>query len=90
MTTETVVVSSIQTVTSTSSETLTVVQEQTNPVIVVGGIMGPPGPSSNVSGSSDVDITGLQDGSMLVYNAASSKWQATTLLEKQVINAGFF
>jgi hypothetical protein len=90
MTTETVVIASTQTVTSTSIETVTVVQEQQNPVIVVGGIMGPPGPSSTVSNSSDVDITTLQDGSMLVYNAADSKWQATKLLEKQVINAGFF
>jgi hypothetical protein len=90
MTTETVVVSSTQTVTSTSTETVTVVQEQQNPVVIVGGIMGPPGPSGSITASSDVDITQLQDGSTLVYDAASSKWQATKLLEKQVINAGFF
>jgi phage baseplate assembly protein gpV len=90
MTTETVVIASTQTVTATSVETLTVVQEQQNPVIVVGGIMGPPGPTGALSNSSDVNITALQDGSTLVYDAASSKWQATKLLEKQVINAGFF
>jgi hypothetical protein len=90
MTTTTVVVESVSTVTNTSSETNTVVQTLETPTVVVGGIMGPPGPASNISSSSDVDITGLQDGSALIWSAASNRWQATTLLEKQVINAGFF
>jgi carbon monoxide dehydrogenase subunit G len=90
MTTTTVVVESVSTITNTSSETNTVVQTTETPTVVVGGIMGPPGPASNISSSSDVDITGLQDGSALIWSAASNRWQATTLLEKQVINAGFF
>lgn len=90
MTTETVVVESQSTITNTSAETNTVVQTVETPTIVVGGIMGPPGPSANISSSGDVDVSNLQDGSTLIWDAANAKWQATTLLEKQVINAGFF
>lgn len=90
MTTTTVVVESNSTITNTLAETNTVVQTQDTPTVVVGGIQGPPGPAGNISASSDVDITGLQDGSALIWSAASNRWQATTLLEKQVINAGFF
>jgi len=90
MTTETILVESQSTVTSTITETNTVIQTIEAPTIVVGGIMGPSGPSSNISSSGDVNITGLQDGSTLVWDATNAKWQATTLLEKQVINAGFF
>ena len=68
----------------------TVVQNIESTTVVVGGIMGPPGVSATVSASSDVDITNLQDGSVLVYSSNDAKWQATQLLEKQVINAGFF
>jgi len=90
MTTTTIVVESSSTITSTLAETNTVVQSLETPTIVVGGIMGPPGPSSNLSSSGDVDITNLQDGSTLIWNATSSRWQASKLLEKQIINAGFF
>lgn len=90
MTTTTVVVESVSTVTNTSSETNTVVQSLDTPTIIVGGIMGPAGPSANLSASGDVDITNLQDGSTLIWNATSSRWQASKLLEKQIINAGFF
>lgn len=81
MTTTTVVVES-------SSAVATLVT-QTN-TIIAGGLVGPRGPSASVSESSDVDVTNLQDGSTLVYDTAAGKWQATKLLEKQVINAGFF
>jgi len=38
----------------------------------------------------DVDVTNVQDGSVLVYNTNGSKWQATRILEKQIINGGNF
>lgn len=81
MTTTTVVVQS-------SSAVATLVT-QTN-TIIAGGIVGPRGPAAAISESSDVDASNLQDGSTLVYDTAAGKWQATKLLEKQVINAGFF
>lgn len=68
----------------------TVVQNIENTTVVVGGIMGPPGASGLITASADVDVTNLQDGSVLVYNTEAAKWQAAQILEKQIINAGFF
>jgi hypothetical protein len=38
----------------------------------------------------DVDTTNLQDGSVLVYNSATTKFETTITLEKQIINGGNF
>jgi hypothetical protein len=38
----------------------------------------------------DVDLMGLEDGSLLIYNATSEKFEASILLEKQNINGGHF
>jgi hypothetical protein len=38
----------------------------------------------------DVDLMGLEDGSLLIYNATSEKFEASILLEKQNINGGNF
>lgn len=38
----------------------------------------------------DVDLSDLQDGSLLIYSAASEKFEASILLEKQNINGGNF
>lgn len=35
-----------------------------------------------------VDTSGKTDGSVLVYNSSSSKFEATTTLDKQLINGG--
>lgn len=59
------------------------------------GEMGPPGPAG-ISGATilnealDIDRTFLTDGATLVYNALSSKWHATTLLDSQVLDGGRF
>lgn len=36
----------------------------------------------------DVDVSNLQDGSVLVYSTDSAKWESTRLLEKQTIECG--
>jgi hypothetical protein len=93
MSSQTILVGSSYTVVSDKTVNNNVVQTDRTPTIIVGGIMGPPGPAgsnSSVSASTDVDVSNLQDGSALIWSAASNRWQATTLLEKQVINAGFF
>lgn len=36
----------------------------------------------------DVDLTAKTDGSLLIYDAESEKFVASTLLEKQVIDGG--
>lgn len=38
----------------------------------------------------DVDLTNLTDGSLLIYNSLTSKFEASTLLDKQEIDAGLY
>lgn len=38
----------------------------------------------------DVDLSDLEDGSVLVYRESTEKWVATRTLEQQYINAGHF
>jgi hypothetical protein len=57
--------------------------------IITSGMMPPPAVNSLMA-SSDVDISGLQDGGVLVYSTATNKWTATNLLDKQIFEAGQF
>lgn len=48
---------------------------------------------SNISGKSaseldDIDLSNLQDGSVLVYSTNSGKWESTILLKKQTVECG--
>lgn len=43
-----------------------------------------------LSDLADVDLTGLEDGSLLIYSTTSEKFEASRLLEKQNINGGHF
>lgn len=82
----------------TQSNNTSVVQEQlVNRVviddkparIITSGMLPPPAVNSLMA-SSDVDLSQLQDGGMLVYNIATNKWTATNLLDKQIFEAGQF
>lgn len=42
----------------------------------------------DISKMDDVDVLNLTDGSVLVYSADSSKWESTTILEKQIVECG--
>jgi hypothetical protein len=44
--------------------------------------------SREINKLDDIDVSGLSDGSVLVYSANSLKWEATTLLEKQTVECG--
>ena len=61
---------------------------QTTQVITSG--MMPPNTVGTITNSADIDISGLQDGGTLVYNASTNKWVATNLLDKQIFEAGQF
>ena len=66
---------------------------QQNAVKVVSSISG--STSMTLSGLSDVDFSSLQNGSVLVYNSTTSKWDATLSLTPGVtqnldINGGSF
>jgi hypothetical protein len=43
-----------------------------------------------LSDLADVDLSDLQDGSLLIYSSTSEKFEASILLEKQNINGGHF
>jgi hypothetical protein len=74
----------------TISQTETVVVDSDTSVTVVTGLMGPPGTVVTLAQVPDVDTSNLRNGSLLVYSTAASKWQATTTLDNQTLEAGQF
>lgn len=44
----------------------------------------------SIDNLSGVDTTGKVDGSVLVYSTATNNFEATLLLEKQIINGGHY
>lgn len=90
--TDTIIVKDNSTTLVTQQAVTNVVSEgPKQPSVVVTGVMGPPG-SANVRMNmiKDVDMTQLETGAILVYNASTSKWYATNLLDHQVIESGQF
>ena len=79
-------------VTITTDITEVVVTSDTAAELVSVGIQGPTGiPGiSTLSGATDVDLTELGTGSVLVYDDTTAKWVATTKLEKQTVDCGQF
>lgn len=65
-----------------------VVSSQSQTKVVVGGMIGPT--PTRLTGLQDLDLTQLSAGSLLVYNAGTEKWHATTLLDQQVFESGQF
>ena len=87
-------------VTSQQSKVVSVNTQGTTEVVSTGiqgpeGIQGPVGPQgpagvTNISQAADVDVTNVSDGAILVYASTSSKWTATTALEKQAVEGGHY
>lgn len=67
----------------------TVVTQTPRIQTIVTGMMAPTS-AVNVDQLRDVDISQLGEGSILVYNAQTQKWTATTLLDQQIIESGQF
>ena len=83
------------TVPSTGTQTTTSVTTGTSSQVTVStvGIQGTSGTAVNLEQGQNVDITtdGLENGSILVYKTATSKWQSTKLLnEGQQLDSGEF
>jgi len=66
------------------------VNTSANNKVVSVGIQGPAGPQGSITTQSDVDITNLENGSLLVYKAATNKWTSTTTLDLQNVEGGEF
>jgi hypothetical protein len=47
-------------------------------------------PLPSIANILDVDLSGLNDGGILVYNNSINKWEATNELTKQQMDGGFW
>lgn len=79
-------------------DTVAIVQTQNvvtrvreNEVVVTGGLLPRTYQAiTSISGASDVDLSELEDGSMLVYEQNIERWKAVRKLEKQIMEGGFY
>lgn len=72
-----------------------VVVGKSRPISTSLGVQGPPGPPgtpgpNTISTATDIDMTNVQDGALLIYNANTSKFAADINLESQIIEGGHF
>lgn len=67
----------------------TVVIDNDIVTIISTAEQGPPG-VTRINYADDVDITNLENGSVLVYSGSSEKWVATRLLENQSVESGHY
>lgn len=58
--------------------------------VVSVGIQGPAGPQASISTLPDVDVSELNNGSVLVYSQQNQKWKSTTTLDAQNMEGGEF
>lgn len=66
-----------------------VVIERKEPQVVVAGLMGPAG-ATTIQAMNDVDLTNLTNGGLLVYQTLVQKWVATTTLDAQNMEGGYY
>jgi hypothetical protein len=66
-----------------------VVIERKDPVVIISGMIGPAGVTT-LQGLTNVDVTNLTNGGVLVYNSTSQKWVATTTLDAQNMEGGYY
>ena len=65
----------------------------TVPLVGVRGLRGPqgiPGGQVPLENLNDVDASGKQNGSVLVYKTNTSRWTATRTLDLQIMEGGEF
>jgi hypothetical protein len=78
-----------------SPENTILVQNPDITTIITTAEQGPPGPAgasgiTKITEATDVDVTNLENGSVLVYSESSEKWVATRLLENQNVESGHY
>lgn len=75
-----------------SSTEIVIVETDTSSTITTGVVLGAGTGDgiSSISQAIDVDITELNNGSVLIYNAINAQWKATRLLQEQTIECGQF
>lgn len=75
-------------VSNQSSKVVSVNTQGTTEVVAVG-VQGPAGPSY-LNSAGDVDVSNLENGSVLVYKSSALKWTATRTLEQQNLEGGHY
>lgn len=75
-------------VSNQGAKTVAVNPQGTTEVVAVG-VQGPSGPNY-INTAGDVDISTLENGSVLVYKSSSLKWTATRSLEEQSLEGGHY
>lgn len=73
------------TVSSPTAVNVTVPQQQSISVTSIGSIG-----FTKIENIIDLDLSDKKDGSVISYNQSTDKWITTTLLNKQIIEAGEF
>lgn len=96
---EVIVVAEADTLVVSEEKTNTVITNSTDVQVITEGAQGPMGPkgdkgdtgaSTNISNAPDVNITNLQDGSLLIYSSQEQKWVANTQLTNQSLESGHY
>lgn len=96
---EIIVVAEADTLVISEEQTNTVITYSTDVHVITEGAQGPMGPkgdkgdtgaSTNISNAPDVNITNLQDGSLLIYSSQEQKWVANTQLTNQSLESGHY
>jgi len=85
-------------VTTTTNNTTAIVTEKNNtvvvnneqPTVIIAGMIGPQSGVTTLEGLSNVDITNLVNGGLLVYQTSVQKWVATTTLDAQNMEGGYY
>lgn len=75
----------------TISQTETVVVDVDTAITVVTGLLGPKGDDgirTSLATLTDVDMTNIANGALLVYSTVAGKWQAGNNLNNQILEAG--
>ena len=66
-----------------------IVEQHQESTVVVTGVLAPSSIPS-MSDISNVDLSQISNGAILVYQENIAKWLATKTLEDQTMNGGFF
>lgn len=96
---EIIVVAEADTLVVSEEQTNTIITSSADVQVITEGSQGPIGPkgdkgdtgaSTNISNAPDVNITNLQDGSLLIYSSQEQKWVANTQLTNQSLESGHY
>lgn len=72
------------------TDIIATVQYEDNVTVSTVGIQGLSASDAGINMLSDVDVSNLENGSLLVYKTNTNKWTSTRLLDQQFMEGGEF